>query len=181
MKRLFSTIALALCAAASALTVEQYSPTPGAEFAAGSGGGLRAAEVFSDVSGGTAKLERLLAVNVYTNAEEILTSTQVVFTVVFTNTVDDIVFTNVYPTTVGVKPPLHCSVIASNIVQNVTATTNTWPVLKEVLAEKQTIFDGTLSGHVFTNALSGVYLLQGDRLIFSGSAATNGWLRLILE
>lgn len=181
MKKFIAILALALCGAASALTVEQYSPTPGAEFAALSGGGLRQAVVFSGTSGGSAKLERVLAVNVYTNAVDIQTSTQTVFTVVFTNTVDHIVFTNTYPTTVGVKPPLYCSVIASNIVRNVTATTNTWPVLKEVCTNKQTSFTGTLTGNIYSNSPANVYLLQGDKLIFSGSAATNGWLRLVLE
>ena len=181
MKKFIAILALALCGAAPALTVEQYSPTPGAEFSASSGGGLRAAEVFSGVSGGTAKLERLRSVNVYTNAVDILTSTQTVFTVVFTNTVDQIVFTNTYPTTVGIKPPLYCSVIASNLVLNITATTNTWPVLKEVCSDAETVFSGTLTGHLYTNSPAGVYLLPGDKLIFSGTASTNGWLRLILE
>lgn len=181
MKHLLSIIALALCCAVAAVTVDQYSPIPGAEFSTTAGGALKKCEVLSDVSGGTVKLERVLSLNVYTNAVEILTSTQTTFTVVFSNSVAHTVFTNIYPTTQGLHPPLNCVVIASNIVEDISATTNTWPVFKEVYSQTETIFSGSLTGHSYSNAPENVFLMLGDKLIFSGEASTNGWLRLILE
>ena len=181
MKKLLAIFALALCGAVSAYTVGQFSPIPGAEFTSPSGGALHKAEVFSGVSGGTAKLQRILSVDVFTNAVEIFTTTQITHTVEFSNTVTHLVFTNTYPTASGIVPSLHCVPLSSNTVEAVNATTNSWPVYKETVSQTQTIFDGTLTGNVYSNAPANVFLMQGDRLIFSGTSATNGWLRLVLE
>ena len=179
MKKIATLVAIALCAVAGA-SVVQYSPTPGAEFASTEGGALKNVTVFSATAGGSVSLERVLAVNAYTNAVAINTSTSTTFTVVWTNITHHVVTTNVYDTT-AVTPPVWCRVLSSNIVTTVTATTNTWPVLKETVTTNETICTGSLTGNLFTNSPAGFYLLPGERLIFSGSAATNGWLRLTLE
>lgn len=179
MKKLLSIIALALCGIASAGVV-QYSPKPGEEFASAEGGALKHVQVFSAVSGGTVALSRVLAVNSYTNAVSIKEATNTAFTVVWTNTATHAVSTNVYDS-VNVHVPLYCVVLSSNIVTSVTATTNTWPVLKEVVKTTETICSGSLTGNGYTNAPANVWLLPGERLVFSGSASTNGWIRIATE
>ena len=179
MKKKLSIIALALCGIVFA-GVYQYSPAPGAEFASADGGALKFVQVFSAASSGTVKLERVLAVNSYTNAVAITATTNTVFTVVWTNTVTHAVTTNVYDST-PVHAPLYCQVVSSNIVTAVTATTNTWPVLKEVVTNKQTVCTGSCASGVYTNGPANIWLLPGEKLIFSGSASTNGWIRLAVE
>lgn len=179
MKKLLSIIALSLCGLAVA-GVYQYSPAPGAEFASAEGGKLVGVQVFSAVSSGSVKLDRVLSVNSYTNAVAITESTNTAFTVVWTNTVSHAVTTNTYDS-VNVHTPLYCVVLSSNIVTTVTATTNEWPVLKEVVTAKQTLCSGTCSSGVYTNEPAGVWLLPGEKLIFSGAATTNGWIRLATE
>ena len=226
MKRLANFFALFAALVACAATVEQYSPVPGAEFSAEGGGALRHVQVFSAVSGGTAKLERIFSVSAYTNAVEIssvavtnvavvssnrLAATSMQVPVVVTNgvtvvtnaalgtisyvtnisvTVTNIpaqtVFTNIYPaadftiaTWTRANPISTFISVATNTT--VTATTNSWPVLKETVTAKETIFSGTLTGNQYTNSPAGVYIIPGERLIFSGTSATNGWLRLVLE
>ncbi len=179
MKKAITAFALMLCGVAAA-GVAQYSPAPGAEFESAEGGALKDVRVFSAVSSGTVKLERVLSVSAYTNAVSISASTATVFTVVWTNAVSHAVTTNVYDS-VNVHVPLYCSVLSSNIATRVTATTNTWPVLKEVVTARETICTGSCSGGTFTNSPSGVWLLPGEKMVFSGSASTNGWIRLATE
>ena len=187
MKKLIAIFALLASLAACAFTVEQYSPIPGAEFSASSGGALRKAEVLSGVSGGTVKLERILAVDVFTNAVSVITNRAGTFTVsVFSNLTSHVVYTNTTDTMrqVFTRYP-YMMPSDTNLSTSVTAladvVTNTWSFYKETVTSKQTIFDGTLTGNSYSNAPANVYLMQGDRLIFTGTAATNGWIRLVLE
>lgn len=179
MKKKISFLALAFCNLAVA-GVNQYAPTPGAEFASADGGALKYVQVFSAESSGTVALARVLSVNSYTNAVAITATTNTEFTVVWTNTVSHAVTTNVYDN-VNVHKPIYCEILSSNIVTSVTATTNTWPVLKEVVSTTETICSGSCSGGGYTNAPANVWLLPGEKLIFSGGASTNGWIRLAVE
>lgn len=179
MKKLASILALVACGIAAAGVV-QYSPTPGEAFASADGGALKSVQVFSATSGGTVKLERLLAVNAYTNAIAIHSSTSTAFTVVWTNTMHHIVTTNTYDNT-KVTPPAWCLPLSSNTVVTISAITNTWPVLKETVTSNETICTGTCTGNGYANTPAGIYIMPGDKLIFTGSAATNGWLRLAIE
>ena len=187
MKKLLAIIALALCGAVSAFTVGQFSPIPGAEFTSPSGGALRKAEVFSGVSGGTAKLQRILSVDVFTNRVQIVTNATGTLTVsVWSNLTSHVVYTNTVDTMRNVftrYPYIMPSDtnLSSSVTELADVVTNSWPVYKETVSQTQTIFDGTLTGNVYSNAPANVFLMQGDRLIFSGTSATNGWLRLILE
>lgn len=179
MKKLAFILTLAACTIAAA-GVSQYSPTPGEAFASADGGALKSVKVFSAVAGGTVKLERQLAVNAYTNAIAIHSATSTAFTVVWTNTMTHAVTTNTYDNT-KVSPPVWCLPLSSNTVVTVSATTNTWPVLKETVTTNETICTGSCTGNGYTNTPAGIYILPGEKLIFSGSAATNGWIRLAID
>ena len=69
--------------------------------------------------------------------------------------------------------------VSTNVT--VTATTNSWRVLKSMVSVTNTIISGSCSGSVYSGSpATNTYLAPHEWLVFEGTA-TGGWLRLILE
>ena len=188
MKKALWILALGLAIAGLCATVEQITPTPGVEFPADKGGALIRTEVFSgSLANGSAKLERVYGIDVYTNSYRVVTNATGTLTVsVWSNLTSHVTYTNwtdTLNTTYYTYP--YMTATDTNLSTRTTALynigTNVVAVLAEAVRQRQTIFENTLADNLCTNAIEAVYLLPGDKLIFSGTASTNAWLRLIFE
>lgn len=178
MKKLFATLALFAAFACAAAVVVPFSPTSGGVFKLSQGGKLTRVEAFSPVSGGTLALSSIYSAPVYTNAIEISTFTNFAYTVVESNAYTHVVTTNVFPNLSFIDDP---GIVGVSTNMTVAATTNTWPVLQKTVAVTNSVFSGTQTGYVYTNALgTAKYLAPGEVLLFTGTGV-GGWLRLIFE
>jgi hypothetical protein len=77
---------------------------------------------------------------------------------------------------------VYCNLIwhVTNTVE--VATTNISWALKEVVSTNISLLTGTASGKVYQGApAASTYLTATEELVFTGTAATNGWLRLVFE
>lgn len=178
MKKLIS-LAMAIAAfAAIAANVVPFSPQNGQTFKLSQGGKLTRVEAFSPVSNGTVALSTIYSAPVYTNAVEISTLTNISYTVVETNFYTHAVTTNSFPNLSFIDDPGILSVVTNSVVS---ATTNTWPVYKNTIAVTNSLFSGTQTGYVYTNALgTAKYLAPGETLLFTGTGV-GGFIRLIFE
>lgn len=178
MKKFALLAAIAASLAALAAQVAPFTPVDGAAFKVSQGGKLVRVESFSPVSGGTIALKSVWSTDVYTNALDILTATNMSYTVVESNAYTHVVTTNIFPNLSFENDPGIVS-IATNAT--VAVTTNKWPVFEKTVAVTNAIVSGTQTGFVYTNNLpNAVYLAPGEKLIFTGTAV-GGWLRLIFE
>ena len=178
MKKFALLAAIAASLAAIAAQVAPFTPVDGAAFKVSQGGKLVRVESFSPVSGGTLALKSIWSTDVYTNALDILTATNMSYTVVESNAYTHVVTTNVFPNLSFENDPGIVSVATNAIV---TVTTNKWPVFEKTVAVTNAIVSGTQTGFVFTNTLqNAVYLAPGEHLLFTGTAV-GGFVRLIFE
>ena len=126
-----------------------------------------------------------VSTNIYTGA--VLTNvtyrtvvTNVPAQVVFTNTIAAADFGSFTVARWNTGNPLDTLMSVSTNV-TVTATTNSWRVLKSVLSVTNTIVTGSCFGNVYSGSpASDTFLKAHEWLVFEGTG-TGGWLRLILE
>jgi len=178
MKKTLSIIAAFAAFACVAASVVPFSPSNGGVFKLSQGGKLTRVEAFSPVNGGTVALSSIYSAPVYTNAVKISTFTNVTYTVVESNAYTHVVTTNAFPNLSFIDDPGIIGVSTNSVVS---ATTNTWPVLQKTVAVTNSIFSGTQTGFVYTNALgTAKYLAPGEVLLFTGTGV-GGWIRLIFE
>ena len=117
----------------------------------------------------------------YTNAVAISYVTNYTYTVAYSNVVTAAIFTNTVPT-LPLPVQVYCNVLWHETNATVTAATNVSWALKEVVSTNVSLLSGTASGKVYSGApASSTYISPTEELVFTGTAATNGWLRLVLE
>ena len=182
MKKFLSILLATAALAAFAATVKTFTPESGVSFSPGVGGKLVHATAYSATqSGGSFALSAVYSAPVYTNAVAISYATNYTYTAVYSNVVTHALFTN----TVQVLPlpvQVYCNVLWHETNSTITATTNISWALKEVVTTNVSLLSGTASGKVYNGApASATYISPNEELVFTGTAATNGWLRLVLE
>jgi len=179
------TLAILLAAAAlcvGAATVKTFTPESGVSFTPGVGGKLLQATAYSATqSGGSFALSAVYSAPVYTNAVTIAYATNSTYEVVYSNVVTHALFTN----EVAVLPPpmqVYCNVLGLATNDVVTATTNVSWALMEVVTTNVSLLSGTASGKVYKGApASDTFISATEELVFTGTAATNGWIRIVVE
>jgi len=179
------TLAILLAAAAlcvGATTVKTFTPESGVSFCPGVDGKLVQATAFSATqSGGSFSLVAVYSAPVYTNNVAISFATNYSWTAAYSNTVTHA--TNVVTVSALPLPTyVYCNLIwhVTNTVE--VATTNVSWALKEVVSTNISLLTGTASGKVYQGApAASTYLTATEELVFTGTAATNGWLRLVFE
>jgi len=182
MKKIAMFLLAAICCfVVSAANVSQFTvKSSGATFRVGNQGGkLARVECFSPVSGGEFNLSRECAVDVYTNAVDILTATSHLYQVAYSNTYTHVEYTNTFNNLSFVDDPYIVGISTNTIV---TVTTNYTPVFEKVYSVTNAIVTGgaITNGQYGAAPASTIYLGAGDRLLFSGTAV-GGWLRIITE
>ena len=183
MKKMIFAIAAMIAATLSAFQVVQ--PTVGADgrLTAQAGGKLvRVIAVSPTVATGTVNLEAVYSTALFTNAVDIATTTGTTYRVAWSNQVSHAVFTNEYAT-LPIPVQIYCAQLSIATNTTVTAITNTWPVYERTAYVTNAIVTGgTASGGIYSAApASDTYLSGTDTLYFSGTATSNGFLRLVFE
>lgn len=181
MKKAFLIILSAVATAAMARIVT-VKPADGAKFELGEGGRIAAVQAFSpSVAAGSIALKQVWSGDVYTNDFSESWATSIVYAVEYSNTVSAAIFTN-RVSTLPVPVEIYCNILGIVTNSVVTATTNRWSAYSHTYAVTNTIISGTASGNVFSAAPASTnYVAPSDKLILEGTAASNGWLRIICE
>ena len=182
MKKFLSILLATAAITAFAAIVKTYTPESGVSFSPGVGGKLVQATAYSATqSGGSFALSAVYSAPVYTNAVAISYATNYSYTVAYSNVVTAAIFTNTVPT-LPLPVQVYCNVLWHETNTTVTASTNVSWALKEVVSTNVSLLSGTASGKVYSGApASSTYISPTEELVFTGTAATNGWLRLVLE
>ena len=182
MKNFLSILLATAAITAFAAIVKTYTPESGVSFSPGVGGKLVQAMAYSATqTGGSFALAAVYSAPVYTNAVAISYSTNRSYTVAYSNVVTATIFTNTVQT-LPVPVQVYCNVLWHETNTTVTASTNVSWALKEVVSTNVSLLSGTASGKVYSGApASSTYISPNDEIVFSGTAATNGWIRIILE
>ncbi len=183
MKKAILAIA-ALAAFGAFAHMVTLHPASGDVFSVGGQGGkIVAVQAFSPTqSGGSLTLQSIWSADVYTNGSAVAYSTNVAYQVAYSNTVTAAVFTNA----VAYLPPpvqVYANVIGIVTNETIVATTNSWRGWQKTVAATNDIISGaTATGNVYSGApASDTYVSGFENLIFTGTAATGGWLRIVVE
>lgn len=183
MKKMIFAFAAMIAATLSAFQVVQPTIAADGRLSAQAGGKLvRVIAVSPTVATGTVNLEAVYSTALYTNAVDIAETTGTTYRVAWSNQVSHAVFTNEY-TALPIPIQIYCAQIEIATNTTVTAITNTWPVYERTAYVTNAIVTGgTASGGIYSAAPTADTFLSGtDTLYFSGTATSNGFLRLVFE
>ena len=180
MKSFITFIAAIAAAVASAYSVAQFPlPEAGELPARNSGGKVVAVQVFAPTNGSVA-LKSVWSADVYTNATTYAYATNTSWEVAYSNTVLSTVYTNAY-SHADFPIEIYSVPLATNVIRNVTVTTNTASVYKETVVTTNSLVTGTASSHVYSGApASDTFIAPFEKIVFEGTAV-GGWLRIVLE
>ncbi len=183
MKNAILVMAAMMLAACAHGRVVTFDPASDTMEVGGSGGKLVAVQAFSPTqSGGSISLKSVWSAPVYTNCQKVTTTTSYRYQAVYSNLVSHAVYTNTY-TALPIPSQIYSSTLGVTTNATTTSVTNSWKAFKETVATTNTIVNSaTATGHAYDGTLdTPVYLGPFDRLIFTGTGANDGWLRLVLE
>ena len=183
MKKTIFAIAAMIAATLSAYQVVQPMVEADGRLTAQAGGKLvRVIAVSPTVATGTVNLEAVYSTAIFTNAVYIKETTVKTYRVAWSNQVSHAVFTNEYAT-LPIPVQIYCAQLSIATNTTVTAITNTWPVYERTAYVTNAIVTGgTASGGIYSAAPAADTFLSGtDTLYFSGTATSNGFLRLVFE
>ena len=176
MKKLFA-ITCSLFAIAATAAIETVELASGAEWEAPACR-LAAVRAESSVAAGTVALSAVSALEVYTNATETVTSTEVLWRRVLTNQTETV--TNTYSGQVVYTPPPPWKLASEGWVTNTTTTTTTRLIdTGETVLVGGSLASFSCSAGIGAATPSNVYLAPGERITASGTA--KGRILLFIE
>ena len=165
-------LALSLLVSGAALAApEAVELAPGAEWAS-PGCRLAAVRVVSSVAAGTAQIVGVTALDVYTNATETVSETEVLWRRVYTNGAEAV--TNTYPAQVAYAPHPPWLVASEGWVTNISSRTVTRRVpTGQVLMLTNSLASVTCSGGLGYAAPEGpgAWLAPGETVSWTGTAS----------
>ena len=109
-------------------------------------------------------------------------TTSKTYRVAWSNQVSHAVFTNSYAA-LPIPIQIYCAQLSIATNTAVTAITNTWPVYERTAYVTNAIITGgTASGGIYSGEpAAATFLTSVDSLYFTGTATSNGFLRLVFE